>query len=118
MRKIFVLIALTICPILNNVWAQNNAKCSHCSMAVQDPLHKASAIDGEMKSLTFGSIECLVNYIKDKKGASFTSLKVSDYTTGNMIDAENASFLISKSIPSPMGANLSAFKTKSAAEAK
>ena len=35
---------------------------------------------------------------------------------GNLINAEKSYYLISENFPSPMGANLSAFGTKSSAE--
>ena len=59
--------------------------------------------------LSFGAIECLINYQKTNEDASLTELEVADYESGEMIPAESAYYLKSKGIPSPMGANLSAF---------
>ena len=86
----------------------------HCNMNIQDELHKALAeINGQ--TIHFDAIECLINYLKIHNENEFTSLKVSDYKSGKLTDAKTATYLKSKAIPSPMGANLSAFKNKNEA---
>jgi len=114
MKRIKLLSTLIVCLIINAALAQNSNNCVHCNMFVKDNLHKAEAeIDGN--TIHFDAIECLVNYIKQKDEASFSKFLVADYKSGELVDAKQATYLISKAIPSPMGANLSAFKNRSEA---
>ncbi|MCD2259877.1 nitrous oxide reductase accessory protein NosL [Psychroserpens luteolus] len=115
MKRIYMLSILFVCLFLNGVQAQNPDQCVHCKMTIEDNLHRASAEKNE-EIIQFDAIECLINYLKVTNESLVSSMKVSDYNTGELIDAETAIYLKSKSIPSPMGANLSAFKTKDIAK--
>lgn len=115
MKKTTFFYTLFFCLIITGVRAQDSNQCVHCNMIIKDKLHKATA-EKEGKILQFDAIECLINYIKTKKESSFSSLKVSDYLTGDLINVTLATYLKSKAIPSPMGANLSAFKNRKEAE--
>ncbi|GAA0763055.1 HlyD family efflux transporter periplasmic adaptor subunit [Psychroflexus lacisalsi] len=70
------------------------------------------------KQRKFDAIECMVNYIKEEpQNFENAKLLVANYNQpGEMISAENSAYLISENLPSPMGANLTAFA--STAEAK
>lgn len=114
MKRIQILSTLLICLFFTNLQAQNKNQCVYCNMIIQDNLHKASAKLNN-KTLHFDAIECLINYLKTKDVTTFFALQVSDYLTGESIDATTATYLKSKAIPSPMGANLSAFKNESEA---
>ena len=65
------------------------------------------------KSIKFDATECMVNFMED-----FDTSEIKFYLSNNysepevLTDATKATFLISKNIPSPMGAFLSAFKNK------
>lgn len=114
MKRIYLLSILFACLFLSKVHAQNSTQCIHCNMSIQDEFHKALAkIDD--KTIHFDAIECLINYLKIQNENEFTSLEVSDYISGKLTNAKTATYLKSKAIPSPMGANLSAFKNKSEA---
>jgi len=115
MKRIALLFTFVFSLFLHSVMAQNKNSCAHCKMDVKDKLHKAEATIKE-KTLHFDAIECLINYLKTKKESDFSSLKVADYTTGELINAAQATFLKSKAIPSPMRAYLSAFKSKEVAQ--
>ncbi len=90
--------------------AQNS--CVHCRMDIKDELFKAQATKDSGEQVSFDAIECLINFTKNKKSDKITDLKVADYLSGNMIAAEKAYYLKSKALPSPMGANLSAYETE------
>ncbi|NNC49243.1 MAG: hypothetical protein HKO01_01770 [Flaviramulus sp.] len=113
MNRIYILLTLIVCQSFNNIQAQNNNKnhCVHCKMDIQDDLHRASA-EKNNETLHFDAIECLINYLKLYDESLFSKLNVSDYETGQLIDAKTATYLKSKAISSPMGANLSAFKNE------
>ncbi len=82
-------------------------------MEIADELHRAQAIHKNDQLYSFDAIECLVNFLKLHKESDFVSIKVADYAhQGTLIPAKTAYYLQSKAIPSPMGANLSAFAVK------
>jgi hypothetical protein len=80
-------------------------------MTIKDQLHKAMAVENG-STINFDAVECLVNYLKTSNTSLLTGLKVTDYKSGAYVSAETAYYLRSKAIPSPMGAYLSAFKSK------
>ena len=91
-------------------------QCSYCKMNVVDKTHAAQYVTKKGKQFKFDAIECMVNDINDNKKEIAIYL-VADYNNpGIMIDAVNASYIISEAIKSPMGANLSALSTKERAE--
>ena len=107
---------LFLCLILTKVSiAQSHEQCIHCSMAVKNLQFKAQAQTQSGKLIWFDAIECLVNYLKSKNENVFQKIQVTDYNSGKVIDAANAYYLKSKAIPSPMGANLSAYMLQSEA---
>jgi len=75
---------------------------------------QATTISGIEKQ--YDAIECLVNEVKTKNKSDYKSLQVADYSTGELTDAYTAYYLISKSLRSPMGANLSGYSTKASAD--
>ncbi len=115
MKQVSLILTFACSLFLHSISAQNNQSCIHCKMTVKDVLHKAEATIQD-KTLYFDAIECLINYLKTKKESEFSSIKVADYKTGDLIDASQATYLKSKAIPSPMGAYLSAFKSKKIAK--
>lgn len=111
MKRIQILSAILACLFFGTLHAQNTNQCVHCKMDIQDELHKAT-VKQEGLSLQFDAIECLINYMNINQEHSFETLQVSDYKTGSFIDAKTATYLKSKAIPSPMGADLSAFNSQ------
>lgn len=88
--------------------------CAFCEMTVVDKTHASQYVTKKGKSYIFDSIECLVQQINRENNApDLAFVLVSNYLNpGELIDASETSYLISDKIKSPMGANLSAFKTK------
>lgn len=90
--------------------------CHFCRMTIVDKLHAAEIVTKKGKVYMFDATECMVNFIKE-----FDTSKIELYLSNNynepgaLIDATQATFLISENIPSPMGAFLSAFKNKTEA---
>jgi len=83
-------------------------------MTVVDKTHASEYVTKKGRAYTFDAIECLVNDLKENKNEDMMSfILVANYSNpGELIAATEATYLISKSIKSPMGANLSAFKLK------
>tara|TARA_R110000868_G_scaffold371419_1_gene634984 strand:- start:973 stop:1305 length:333 start_codon:yes stop_codon:yes gene_type:complete len=86
-------------------------------MTIVDKQHAAEIVTDKGKSFKFDASECMMNHIKSIDQTTISMFLVNDFNQpGTLIDATEATFLISKNIPSPMGAYLSAFKSKEAAE--
>ena len=104
------------CNISPKAIVYGNDGCHFCKMTIVDKVHAAEIVTNKGKIYTFDATECMVNFQKE-----FDTLEIKLYLSNNynepeaLIDATKATFLISKNIPSPMGAYLSAFKTKNEA---
>ncbi len=91
--------------------------CYFCKMTIVDKVHAAEVVTKKGKIYKFDATECMINFMDN-----FDTSEIKFYLTNNytepevLIDATKATFLISKNIPSPMGAFLSAFKNKADAE--
>lgn len=91
--------------------------CHYCKMTIVDQQHAAEAVTSKGKAFMFDAIECMINFEAGQPETDFALLLVCDYARpGSWIDARQGSFLISPAVPSPMGAFLSAFESKLAAE--
>jgi len=89
-----------------------NDACHFCKMTIVDQQHAAQYVTKKGKQFKFDAIECMVNELSEKEIEKIGILLVSDYKDpGQMTSALDATYLISKEIKSPMGANLSAFKS-------
>lgn len=91
--------------------------CSYCKMTIVDKTHAAEIVTTKNKAYKFDATECLVNFMHEFDTSDIELYLVSNYSEpGTLVDAKNATFLISKNIPSPMGAFISAFNKKAGAE--
>lgn len=65
----------------------------------------------------FDAIECMVNYLETYPDTKTSFLLVNDYhAPEKLINAKTSYYLISKAIPSPMGAYLTAFENEKVAQ--
>lgn len=93
--------------------------CEHCKMTIMDKRFGAEIITAKGKIYKFDSAECLIEYIKKYPPIAYPvrSILVIDHSSpGEFIEAENAFYLHSTKLPSPMGANLSAVKSQETSE--
>jgi copper chaperone NosL len=116
---IFSILLLTSCNVEPKKVNYGKDHCHFCNMTVVDQTHASEYVTKKGKAYVFDAIECMVNELIDLKNEENTAfVLVTNYEIpGKMIDANTASFLISKEIKSPMGANLSAFATTEKATA-
>lgn len=90
--------------------------CHYCKMTIVDRQHASQLVTSKGKVYKFDAIECMIHNLNENDIGPYAHTLVSDFNNpGKLIDAQDASFLISKDIPSPMGAFLSAFNNKEAA---
>lgn len=88
--------------------------CSYCSMTIIDAGHASEIITVKGKVYKFDSIECMIRGLNHQDD-EIAEILVMDFSNpGNFINAKTAVFIISQDIASPMGANLSAFKSEQA----
>jgi len=122
MNKKLIIPSLFIALLLSNMsFSQekikyNTTQCTFCKMVIKDQLHASKATLKSGKTIYFDAIECLVNYINSNPTATLQSFSVINYSNGKFMDATQATYLKTKAIKSPMGANLSAFSNKAIAE--
>jgi copper chaperone NosL len=107
-----LLCLLFSCDIAPEQINYGNDACNFCKMTIVDQQHAAQYVTKKGKQFKFDAIECLVNELSEKEIEKIGILLVSDYKEpGQMTSALDATYLISKEIKSPMGANLSAFES-------
>lgn len=93
--------------------------CDFCKMGIVDAKHAAQLVTTKGKNYKFDAIECMLHYLADTTHPEkeYQHILVADIRNpGTLIPAEQAHFIISKNIPSPMGAFLSATQTKEDAQ--
>lgn len=85
-------------------------------MTIVDKQHAAEIVTHKGKVYKFDSSECMVNFLDEFDVSTVKLFLSNDFSEPEtLIDATQATFLISEQIPSPMGANLSAFKDRQVA---
>lgn len=120
--KIVLLIAslllLNSCTVEPRPINYGEDHCFNCDMTVVSKTHAAEIVTKKGKSYMFDAAECLVwKLAKDANEQEMAFILVSDYAKpGNLVDALTATYLISEKLKSPMGANLTAFKTSDSAK--
>ncbi len=93
--------------------------CHYCKMLIADPKFGAEAVSKTGKTYTYDAIECLImdlqsGGIDEQKMAEFYTIAFDQPRT--LINVNEAIFLISPNLPSPMGAYLSAYSSRQAAK--
>lgn len=111
---LFILLGLVFlgCSVQPHPIAYGTDACHYCKMTIVDNQHAAQIVTKKGKAFKFDAIECMVNHLKEIDQEKVALFLTSNYITpGELINAQEAVYLISEQIPSPMGAFLSAFKT-------
>ncbi|GLU45211.1 hypothetical protein Musp01_28350 [Muricauda sp. NBRC 101325] len=86
-------------------------------MTIVDKQHAAQLVTKKGKVFNFDAAECMMNQLKEWDESTMELFLVNDFDRpGELVDAQKATYLISENIPSPMGAFLSAFSEKEAAQ--
>lgn len=120
LKQFFVvalLLVLTNCNVGPQAIDYGNDGCYFCKMTIVDKVHAAEIITKKGKVYKFDATECMVNFMKEFDTSEIKLYLTNVYTEPEtLVDATQASFIISKNIPSPMGAFLTAFKNKADAK--
>lgn len=114
----FLCSILTSCEVKPEPISYGEDQCSFCVMNIVDRAHAAQYVTKKGKQFKFDAVECLINALEEQNENDLAFILVADYgNPGQMINAGEAIYLISKGIKSPMGANLSAMASEQKAYA-
>ncbi|NNE15689.1 MAG: hypothetical protein HKN51_11970 [Saprospiraceae bacterium] len=90
----------------------NEDQCHACKMIISDSRFGAELVTTKGKIYKFDAIECLVPELNKNGADNYKYIMVTDFENPKtLIDATKSTFMISESVPSPMGAYLSAFQS-------
>ncbi len=115
---IVLFLATASCSVSERPIVYGTDECDYCKMIIMDHRYGSELVTSKGKIYTFDAAECLVNFLHNNEAiaSSASFLLVTPYTDPNsLFDARAASFLVSKQMPSPMGAYLTAFKDRETA---
>ena len=115
----FVLLLLSSCSKEPVPIHFNEDECAYCRMIISDKRYGGELMTNKGKAYKFDSIECLSAYVQEQKPGSkdiYRLLIIDFYMPEVLIDVEQAWFLHSDLLKSPMGLNLSAFNNKDMAQ--
>jgi len=118
LRKIlFLLILLSACASgeIQPVPFEASDMCSLCKMAISEKRFAAEIITENEEVLKFDDIGCLLRYRQKAENQPETAVFFVDYETQNWIKADNAFFVKSGTIKTPMGSGIVAFADKAKA---
>ncbi len=88
-------------------------QCDFCKMSIVDQRYGAEIVTSKGKVFKYDATECMINALceNQKNEATFLhSAYTVDFTNPTqLVDVQTSLFLISESLPSPMGAYISTF---------
>lgn len=91
--------------------------CSFCQMMVTDKKFGSELVTDKGRYYFFDSAECMLRYMAENKDQHYAHILVTHFGTPDAVaDAKTSFYVISKEIPSPMGANLSAYPSRKEAD--
>jgi copper chaperone NosL len=93
--------------------------CSYCRMAITSKHFAAELITSDEKVFKFDDIGCMLNFVDTKTaGKQITALYVADFNSQQWIPAEQAHYVSTDKVQTPMNGNFLAFENpKDASEA-
>lgn len=116
---LLLMLLVTSCTVKVQPIEYGTDDCDFCKMGIVDAKHAAQLVTTKGKNYKFDAIECMLHYLQqaDQASTAYQHVLVADLLhPGTLIPADQAHFIISKNIPSPMGAFLSATKTEAQAQ--
>lgn len=91
--------------------------CQRCKMVISEKRLAAEFIDQDGLAFKFDDISCMVHVLKNRSDRRpIAAVFVTDFDSGAWIRADEASFIRSDRLKTPMGGGAAAFKDHSKAE--
>jgi len=120
MKRLFYILPLLLifaCNIQPQDINYGEDACHFCRMTIVDKQHAAEIVTKKGKAFKFDASECMINHLAEIDSTTVGLFLINDFNSpGELIDATNATFIISKNLPSPMGGFLSGVSSKEEAE--
>ena len=95
---------------------ESNDMCSFCRMSISEKRYAAELIDEEGSVFKFDDIGCMANFIK-RNNTRVHATFVMDFDHREWLKAENAFYVRSSELRTPMNGGIVAFEDRSSAEA-
>lgn len=106
-------IVLLSCSISPKEINYGSDACHSCKMNIVSQQHAAQIVTSKGKVYLYDAIECMIQDLEEREKQKIEYYLVCDFQKpSQLIEAKEAKYLICPALPSPMGANLSAFKNK------
>ena len=87
--------------------------CAYCRMAVSERRYAGELIDSEGQAFKFDDIGCMVNFIKNKKSSTnILAYFVMDFEERQWIKADDAYYVRSSELTTPMNGGIIAFRNQ------
>ncbi len=94
----------------------NHDHCSSCKMTIADSRYAAQLITDKGRVYKFDDVICLINFLNDNKQIAIGSIWVTNFNSPTTwLNVNQAYFIKSRSLQSPMGGNSPAFESKASA---
>ena len=91
--------------------------CAYCKMAISEKRYAAEFIDSEGQTFKFDDIGCMLNFVRSKKGAmKIAAYFVMDFDERQWTKADDAYYVRSSELATPMNGGIIAFKNQSTAQ--
>lgn len=91
--------------------------CAYCKMAISEKRYAAELIDSEGEAFKFDDIGCMVNFIRSKRNTTkIVAYFVMDFDERQWIKGDDARYVSSSELKTPMSGGIIAFKNESKAE--
>lgn len=116
--SITLLLFLSACSPERQEIYYGEEECSHCSMIISEPRFAGQLLTSKGRHFNFDAIECMVAFIESEttEKGDIHSIWVPGFNNEAWIPADEAHYLRSDNLQSPMSMNLSAYQDLSAAE--
>lgn len=111
------LLLLTACQVEPEPINFGEDQGAYCRMTIVNTRYGGELVTEKGKVYKFDAVECMVNYLRENPGEEYAyRLAIAADTPGELHPVKEMFFLQSHQLPSPMGANVTGFSTREAAE--
>jgi copper chaperone NosL len=115
-----MLVLLASCQrkTIEPVAIETNDMCSFCRMSISERRYAAEVIDNDGQAFKFDDIGCMASFVKQKRNTvPIQATYVMDFDRREWLEAENATYVRSAELKTPMNGDIVAFRDQSAANA-
>lgn len=89
--------------------------CAHCRMAISEERYAAELINSDGDVFKFDDISCMANFINTRESTKVVAHYVMDFDERQWIKADDAFYMRSPELTTPMSGGIIAFKSEAQA---